>query len=103
MVGTLTGTIHPSQSGPESNANEKALYTPQISSLTIKCSLVSYSRHLFCAVVRVLHFSRIYSQHIVNPADRDFCLTYYIEGLIFNYDYVFKSKRKIIFNRYKKK
>ena len=43
--GILSGPITPSQSGPEANGNEGVLQIPQISSLTIRCSLVLYSRH----------------------------------------------------------
>ena len=46
---TLTDTTTPSKSGPRSKCHEGVLYTPpnlENWSLTIKCSSVSYPRHL---------------------------------------------------------
>ena len=47
MDGTLIGTTTPGQSGPGGNDNEEVPSEFQNWDLTIRCSLVSNSRHNF--------------------------------------------------------
>ena len=56
--GTLINTTTSVQSRPESNDNVRVLYTPQIWSINIRNSFVSYSGHPFLWGRGVLPFCR---------------------------------------------
>ena len=60
--GTLTGTAILIQSGPDSDGNKEVLHNTQIlnRSLTIRCSFMSYLRHIL-RKKGVRHFCRGYS------------------------------------------